>query len=303
VNPSFDRELARPASRSLDIEQDDVAWPLEGVVAVEAQQGEDRSFAMVAPARRTLGYRLPTFNRPVRRRAVITTDRDIYRPGEMTYFHAIVRDGWLDDLAAPRGERVRWRVVRTDMNGDGEMLLLEREATLTAFGTHADSLRLPASARLGTYEVRLERRRGTKWFVAARSQLSVAEYRAPEFLVTGGFTREGGVRGDTAHARFTSRLLFDAPLVDAKVDWRAMFTELEPWEITIPGLGPNWTVGRSTNWWERSSSAPTIYRTGEGTTGADGVVEIDIPTHDVPFSRGARLALDASVSDVMGTCP
>lgn len=300
VNPAFNRAVVLPASRSQDIEQDDAAWPLEGVVAVEAQQGEDRSFAMVAPARRTMGYRLPSFNRPIRRRAVITTDRDIYRPGEMTYFHAIVRDGWLDELSAPGGEHVRWRVVRTDQNGDGETLLLEREATLTAFGTHADSLRLPASARLGTYQVRLERRRGTKWFVAARTDLSVAEYRAPEFLVTGGFTREGGVRGDTAHARFTSRLLFDAPLVDAAVNWRANFTELEPWEITIPGLGPNWTVGRSTNWWERSPSNPTVYRTGEDTTGDDGTVDIDIPTDHVPFSRGARLVLDASVSDVNG---
>ena len=299
VTPSFNRRVARRSHQSPDIEPDDPAWPFEGVVAVEAQLGADRSFAMVAPGGRTVGYSPVNYRRAVRRRAVITTDRDIYRPGELTYFHAIVRDGWLEELAASRRERVRWRVVRTDMNGEGETLLLEREATLTSFGTHADSLRLPVNARLGRYEVRLERRRGNRWFVAAQSQLDVAEYRAPEFLVTGGFTSPGGVKGDTARAHFTSRLLFDAPLVDATVHWRAIFTELKPWEITIPGLGPHWTVGRSPNWWQQSEPEP-VYLTGSDTTGSDGSVDLAIATDTVPFSRGARLVLDASVQDVNG---
>ncbi len=299
VTPSFGRQVARPTSQSPDIEPDDPAWPLQGVVAVEARRGADRSFTMVAPVRGMVGYGPLTHRDAVRRRAVITTDRDIYRPGEMTYFHAIVRDGWLDELAAPRRERVRWRVVRTDMNGEGETLLLEREGTLTPFGTHADSLRLPANARLGQYEVRLERQRGNRWFVASQSQLQVAEYRAPEFLVTGGFTGPGGVKGDTARARLTSRLLFDAPLVDATVHCRAMFTELQPWEITIPRLGRDWTVGRAPNWWQQRSPEP-VYLTGMDTTGTDGSVDLDISTDDVPFSRGARLVLDASVRDVNG---
>lgn len=279
------------------------SWPLRPATAVEVVRGAERSWTPVADDYVSFG-RLRSGGEfwwgPSRRRAEVFSDRDIYRPGEMLYFTAIVRDGWLGELAPPAGERVRWRVRRAESDMQSAPVLMEREATLSPFGVHADSLLLPSGARLGGYVVQLERRHGDRWRDEGLAYLRVAEYRAPEFLVSGAFASPRGIRGDTMHASFTARLLLDAPLPGAPVVWGATFTELRPWDVTIPGLGTGWQVGRSTNWWAPDRRAATLHRGGVGRTEADGTVRIDLSTDSLPSTRGATLRLGVSITDVSG---
>jgi alpha-2-macroglobulin len=292
-------------SRTGDDVPDEVSsWPMRQPVAVEVRLGADRAFTSVVEAsysfyRRGPRY-TPDFLGASRRRALVFTDRGIYRPGELTYFNTIVRDGWLDELKPAVNERVRWRVIRPDWDGVGSAVLLQREVTLSAFGTNADSLRLPERARVGTYVVQLQRRQRGRWLIAGSTGVTVAEYRAPEFTVTGSFVGGNWSSGDTTRARFASRLLFDAPLVGARVSWRATFTEREPWDAPVPGLSYEWQVGRATRWWDQERTTPTMYMSGVGITDANGLIDVNVPTDSVRFSRGATMQLDASVSDVNG---
>jgi alpha-2-macroglobulin len=88
--------------------------------------------------------------------------------------------------------------------------------------------------------------------------------------------------------------------VGARVTWNATFTEREPWDVPVPGLSREWQVGRTTRWWDRERISPTIYETGEGITDASGMIDVNVPTDSVRFSRGATVQLDASVTDVNG---
>jgi alpha-2-macroglobulin len=273
-------------------------------VAVDVRLGSDHAFTSVAEASGLYFSGSSLYQRyffgPVRRRALVFSDRDIYRPGEIAFFNAIVKDGWLDGLRPAVNDRVRWRVLKLDEHGEESVVLLVREATLGSFGTHADSVRFPERARVGNYVIYLERRESGRWTIAGSASIQIAEYRAPEFTVAGSFLARIWSAADTVRARFASRLLFDAPLVGARVSWRAALSELQPWDVSIPGLGRDWHVGRTARWWDQERSAPKIYKNGDGSTDANGVVDIRIPTDSVGFSRGANVQLDVSVSDVNG---
>ncbi|HEX6315556.1 MAG TPA: hypothetical protein VFZ73_11880, partial [Gemmatimonadaceae bacterium] len=84
------------------------------------------------------GYPLNTWSGPhLGRRALVFTDRDLYRPGERVFAAAVARDGSVDRLRVPgSGERFRW-VVRAYQDAGGPRVIHEREATFTRFGTSA----------------------------------------------------------------------------------------------------------------------------------------------------------------------
>lgn len=307
------RLVARPRATAAsaeategEIQPGNAAWPYRATSAVEVTTASDHSVVALGSTMRILGRRGPMSwpgwwgGLPIRRRAVVSTDRGIYRPGEKVFFTGVVRDGWLDALRAPAGEPVRWRVYRPD-DGTGETRLLLRTANLSRFGVHADSLTLPMPARLGTWMVRLERKQGRTWTTASEASFEVAEYRAPEFLVNSTLGGDALVRGDTARATVAARLLFDAPLSGGAVIWNAWFTELQPWEIRIPGLPPGWSVGQATSWWEGANEQRSVYVTGNDSTRRDGTALVVIPTDTMrSLTRGARLAFSVAVTDRSG---
>lgn len=274
---------------------------------VEVSSGSDRSITPVSPpyrifdyARRASGLRWFGGGQTPHARAAIFTDRGIYRPGETVYFSAVVRDGWLDDLRPPAAkERIRWRVYTRGLTDGKPVLVRETTTTLSANGTAADSARLSPRTQLGTYVVRLERRQNGHWANAHEAFVRVADYRAPEFTVTAAIVERPVLLGDTVRTSVAARFLFDAPMAQGAVTWRAQLTEpTQPWRI--PGVD-GWTIGRQPDWYTDDRQAtPPISQTGRAVLGPDGQVQLTIPTDSGRghFASGAALHVDVAVSDL-----
>ena len=227
--------------------------------------------------------------------AALFTERGIYRPGEPLYAKAIVRTGPLGQLAAPaRDDSLKW--IFADREGGS---LKEKTVSPSPFGTSDQTLTLPAGLALGTYEVRVQIRRGGQWSDLARTAYRVAEYRPPEFLVDVNADSAPRLPGDTLTAKIEARYLFGAPMGRAALSWIARQTSLESGELSIPGT-EDYFVGDNGWWYEDYDPRTTVQVTAQGTDTLDpsGRAEVRIPLETPPKGRAARAALEATVTDV-----
>lgn len=230
--------------------------------------------------------------------AAIFTERGIYRPGEKVFAKVIVRNGKLGALAPPaRGDSAK--LVFGDREGGEFRSTVVR---LSAYGTASDSLLIPADAKLGTYSVSVLVHRQGKWLSAANASYRIAEYRAPEFLVSTIGDTAPRFPGDSFKATVEARYLFGAPMARAAVKWTARLapTWFSAWNI--PDLGDGWYIGSSGYWWEENESnspgGPTVLAEGSDTLDAAGRLVVKAPVSAPTRGRAGRVTIEALVTDV-----
>lgn len=230
--------------------------------------------------------------------AAIFTERGIYRPGEKVFAKSIVRNGTLGSLTPPRsGDSAK--IVFRDRDG-GEFH--SRVVRLSAFGTAADSLTIPADAKLGTYSVSVMVHRQGAWLSAADASYRIAEYRAPEFLVTTSGDTAARFPGDTFRTTIEARYLFGAPMARASVHWTARLAPswFGAWQIA--GLGDGWYVGSSGYWWEENGSSsagePTVLAEGTDSLDATGHLTVGAAVSAPARGRAGQVTIEAVVTDV-----
>jgi hypothetical protein len=278
---------------------DDMTGSVEGYVA--ATLGTDRALVAVdrwgndlAPWRFNLdvadaGERLPAA-------AAVFTERGIYRPGEAVHAKAIVRRGALGALTVPAAaDSVRW----TFHDRDGGTL---RDTTVapSPFGTADQTVSLPDGAPLGTYVVNVSLKQGGEWTGVARTSYRVAEYRAPEFLVSVAADSGPSFGGDSLGATVEARYLFGAPMARAAVFWDLRQRALPFWELDIPGV-EDWYVGESGWWWEDAGErgAPSwVVDQRADTLDERGRLVVRVRLPQPQRGRPARATLGATVTDV-----
>jgi len=224
------------------------------------------------------------------------TERGIYRPGDVLYAKAIVREGALGTLTVPaRADSMRWRFTTRD---GGTML--DSVVALSAFGTASVSVHIPANAAIGTYPVQIQSKRGGQWLPVAHASYRVAEYRAPEFLVDLTSTDAPRFPGDSMRAMLQARYLFGAPMGRAAVSWQAWQS---PAYITDDINGAEgFFIGDNGWWWEDEDNSPSsnvqVFASGTDTLDASGArtlrVELPRPTK----GRAVRVSIAANVRDV-----
>ena len=225
--------------------------------------------------------------------ATVITERDIYRPGEPVYAKVIVRAGPLGTLRPPAGDSVK--ITFSDRDG-GTFSTSVR--SLSEFGTAQDSIRLPNDAKLGQYSVTAQLFRAGQWRTAASDGYRVAEYRAPEFVVSA--VADSGLRfpGDSVRTSLEARYLFGAPMARAAVHWTARLTPDWFDSSMIPGLGDGWYLGAEGFWWEPDQRETTVTSEGTDTLDATGHLVFTAPTGTPPKGRPASVAIEATVTDV-----
>lgn len=232
--------------------------------------------------------------------ATIFADRGIYRPGETLYLGGVVRSGGLDALQVEARKPVRLTLTYSPDGWNGEEAAVVHDTVLTTsdFGTVMDSVRLRPGLELGEYEAALYIGGDSAWREVASEPFTVAEYRAPEFLVEATTDSTPKFGGDTVRVRAAARYLFGAPMGSATVQWSAVLHEVMPWEIEIPGA-EGWTVGEW-DWssWADYSDSESEQLSGVDTLGTDGRVELHVPVADLNASRPGRMTIDVAVTDV-----
>ncbi|MEO8879915.1 MAG: alpha-2-macroglobulin family protein [Gemmatimonadaceae bacterium] len=224
------------------------------------------------------------------------TERGIYRPGDVLYAKAIVRNGSLGALTVPaRADSMRWLFSTRD---GGSML--DSVVALSSFGTADVSIHLPGNAAIGTYALQIQTKRGAQWLPVGDASYRVAEYRAPEFLVDLAGSDAPRFPGDSMHATVQARYLFGAPMGRAQVTWQAWQS---PAYITDDIKGAEgYFIGDNGWWWEDEENTPhssvQVFASGTDTLDATGVrtlaVELPAPTK----GRAVRVSLAANVTDV-----
>lgn len=220
------------------------------------------------------------------------TERGIYRPGEAVYAKAIVRQGALGALTAPRGDSVKW--VFNDRDGAA---MRDTTIALSDFGTADERMALPADAPLGDYSIQLQSKRAGQWRNVGWASYRVAEYRPPEFLVDVMADDAPRFGGDTAAVNVSARYLFGAPMASSPVEWSVRMRSLSGWELSIPGAD-SWTVGMTTNWSdERDGGGTQVTSFGTDTLDATGNLEVRFPVTPSADGRAARATLQAVVTD------
>ncbi len=274
---------------------------------VEVTRGDDRSLALLSSSG-DMGwyeaYDAYEFDRawPVssaEEYAAVFTERGIYRPTEVVYTTAIVREGPLGALRAPApGDSVRWTIESSAYPVERRTLVSDTIVPLATFGTTTTRAQIGAGVPLGEYRASVSMMRDGAWREAGFATFKVGEYRAPEFLVSLNVDSAPRLRGDTIRADVGARFLFDAPMRGATASWRAHFAELDAWDLRIPGLPAGYVVGDQARWWERDTVERSHHSGGSMSLSDAGRGALAIATDSANFSRGALVTINVSVTDV-----
>ncbi len=151
---------------------------------------------------------------------MLFTERGIYRPGETVRAKLIFRKPTPRGTETPVGREVA--IEAFDGNGDK---FFTTKTKLDAFGEAAIDVALPATARLGTGEIRGELVDGNKKEEgpdrAATASFQLAAYKAAEFKVAVEPDHPSYIRGDKATFAVRGDYLFGAPMSGGTVRYTA----------------------------------------------------------------------------------
>ncbi len=231
--------------------------------------------------------------------AYIYTDRPIYRPGDTVFYKGIVRETMFGRYTLPQSDEVDLTLSRA-FYIDGEPFEENFTHTLDEDGVFYGEYIIPEDAVLGTYDIYLV---GENAWNSSR-QFTIAEYRAPEFLITMTATPTETVRGDTASALLDAEYLFGGSAGGLSVGWNAQDSLYIP---TFPTLD-EYVFGDQAGLYYVDSGpfgpfggfdGGTV-ASGEGETEANGEYRIDLPADMLDESRpGSReVTVESTVGGV-----
>ena len=158
--------------------------------------------------------------------AYIYTDRPIYRPGDTVYFKGIVRDPNYGRYAPLDQQTLDLRLIFSSFFGE-QGLDETIEVSVNEDGNFDGEYSLPEDVTLGTYQLFLE----NQSFEGFRT-FTVAEYRAPEFLVTMTPGEPELLRGQPAEVVLAAEYFFGGSAAGLEVNWAIYEDAYQP---DVPG--------------------------------------------------------------------
>ncbi|MBE7464180.1 MAG: tetratricopeptide repeat protein [Planctomycetes bacterium] len=151
-----------------------------------------------------------------------TTDRPVYRPGQTVYFKASARLFEGGEYALP-GEIAVQVAIQDPKNNK----IYNRSLTLSAQGSLADQLVLPAETPLGMYRIdisspALAKQKGGRFWGSLNFR--VEEYKKPEFEVSVKPEATQAKMGEPVKAQIQAKYYFGAPVAEGTVTYRVFRT-------------------------------------------------------------------------------
>lgn len=174
---------------------------------------------------------------------MLFTERGIYRPGDVVRVKGIFRQeghppalggpgaagkGAASSTTTPAGRAVH--IVVAGPDGDE---IAKASPVLSAFGTVAADITIPATSRLGTYSLQASVEGSPRGWADVTEDFEVAEYRPASFQVAVESDKPSYVRGDKATCVARGDYLFGAPMVNADV---SHYVRRETTRFTPPGF-------------------------------------------------------------------
>ena len=216
------------------------------------------------------------------RRALGTTDRPVYRPGQKVNFRQILTTRKGGDWSPLVGATIRIRVS----NPEGEEIF-NQDFKSSEFGSVNGDLILPDETPLGVYNLSAALVKNENDIDdLGGTQFRVEEYKRPEFEVTVTAPKEAKRPGETVAARINAKYYFGSPVANAKVKytvrkatWYANYRFPTPydWLYASWGVG-SYDTGRRNIGGEGSGQ---IVKEGEVVTDEQGFAELSFKTDEL----------------------
>ncbi len=215
-------------------------------------------------------------------RALGTTDRPVYRPGQKVNFRQILTSRKGGDWSPLVGAGIRVQVN----NPKGEEIY-RQEFKSSEFGSVNGDFMLPEETPLGVYQISaiLVKADNSENGLGG-TQFRVEEYKRPEFEVTVSAPTEAKRPGETVAARINAKYYFGSPVPNAKVkytvrkaNWYASYRFPTPydWLYASWGVG-QYDTGRRNIGGEGSG---VIIKEGEVVTDEQGFAELSFKTDEL----------------------
>ena len=235
---------------------------------------------------------VPTHSYHAGLQAHIHTDRPIYRPGETVSYRAVVRhDNDARYSVPPADLRFTLRLRRPGYRS--EVIARIEQIELNELGTTAGEIALPPDMATGSYTLSIRDQSGEG---LAEVEITVAEFRVPEFAVEMAVARTDYVAGETIGADARASFYFGAPVNGAELAWTA-----RAWPTVFRAKGYEGYSFRD----PELSYRPTSYSgraQGEGETRTDksGFAPFDVAAELQPNDSTHEFTISATVTDANG---
>ncbi|MDO4569729.1 MAG: MG2 domain-containing protein [Planctomycetia bacterium] len=259
------------------------------------------------------------------------TDRPVYRPEQTVHYKFWIAgakyerkaDGWTHTTSAKTGRGPEFfanqKVVVRFHNPNGEEFRKET-VTTNEFGAFSGTLELPKDARLGQYQISVQRE-NNDWL--GNAHFRVEEYKKPEFEVKVDAPSEPVMLGEKIEAKIEAKYYFGAPVSNGVVkykvtreDYRRVWYAPGPWDwlfgqgywwsapnyVWFPGWGEWGCPAPRPSWDFGSHGAPEIVMEGEIqlTEAMEGKATIEVDTaiaHALYPDRDHKYTISAEVTD------
>ncbi len=230
----------------------------------------------------------------------VVTDRDIYRPGDTIRVSTISRVTVGDSVYLAHDS-----LFINVQQRSGSSICISQIGRPSSMGTAEGICVIPPTAAVGEYQVTLGPRSPWEefmiWREVAQRTIRIAEYRAPDFLVTldvgDTVTR---FPGDTIIAVASASYLFGAPVRDGDIRWQVGVKHTAPGDIGIPNTS-GFFFGNS-EWYGKDSDrvvpAILLQRPSNVWLDHDGKAKVLIPLNPDTIGLPGKLIVEASVQDI-----
>ncbi|NLD73714.1 MAG: hypothetical protein GX649_13490, partial [Chloroflexi bacterium] len=224
---------------------------------------------------------------PLEYRAMLYTDRQIYRPGQTVYLRGILRQDRDGDYSLPGSEPGTVALRLIDVEGRE---IYTADLPISEMGTVHGEFLLDAEAALGYYRLLAEY--DEHMFA---TEFSVAEYRRPEFEVTVAADAPEYVQGDTIAVEAQASYYFGGPVANAQVRWSVVQSPyyFDRWEGT--GNYSFADFDYESRWFTSGSGLVTE---GRGETDAQGAFSFEVPADLGDETQSQVYAIEVAVTDL-----
>ncbi len=226
----------------------------------------------------------------------IVTDRPIYRPGDTVQFRGILRQQNYGRYLLPERDTLTLPVISYNYyEGSTVEDLPVLDLDVDTNGNFSGEFVIGEEWPLGTYAIA-----SNQGDLLGERSFTVAEYRAPEFLVSVTPATTDVQRGETVDVTIEASYFFGGPATDLQVNWNVLAERyFLPWD------GPYYSFTDDDYFFfyydPFSPSGGTQYvLSGEGTTDAEGKLTVTLPADmlDSLEDGSWRITLEATVYDL-----